>query len=403
MTILPPTPHVSPSRRRTLERLIDSTRHRLPTNWGVLIRDELHVDLATRYAGLPIAHPFGKASGQLSCKASQVAADVAAGLAFVVLKTVIAEDPSGRRSMEAWAVPESKMRVERRTSAALREGWTVTWRGRGWHGTLEEYLDFFGTALSIAADNAVPVIPSVKYHLPDSGEGFRGEEYQVTTTKLVDVWKGRGCGGPLPLEKDFSPTLAGDVRARDRDRILAWLRQVPALVESAAPGQVRLGVKVMNALADDDFQVEMLRTLSEGSTHRPAFLVVFNRLFDPERDTAYGGWDLSDRNLRVLDAARRLELALPPLSATGNICSGRMMVEYALRGCENGQLHTFFQLPPGAYLASRGSRPARALMTLLLHPTEGLVPWLWHLHETGVIHETGGAIHFRDVVVSGTV
>jgi hypothetical protein len=356
------------------------------------------VDLSTQYGGLAVPHPFGKASGQLSCKLTQVVDDVEAGLAFIVLKTVIAEDATGTRSMKEWATEETKMRVERRKSLTGREGWTVTWKGRGWHGSLDDYLAFFEESLQAGAQQDVPVIPSVKYHVPGTGETFRWEEYAHTTAKLLQTWDRAGCGGPMLMEKDFSPTLAGDVRARARDQVLVWLREVPLLVDRAAGGRVRLGVKVMNALADDAFQVDMLRVLSERSAARPAYLAVFNRLFDPDLGVAYGGWDLSDRNLRVLDEARACGLAPPPLSATGNICSGRVMLEYAMRGCENGQLHTFFQLPLSEYTADGGPRSARALHTLLLHPDQGLVPWLWHLHEAGVLDEVDGVVRFRDVV-----
>ena len=133
---------------------------------------------------------------------------------------------------------------------------------------------------------------------------------------------------------------------------------------------------------------------------QPAFLVVFNRLFDTELGVAYGGWDLSDRNLRVLDMARERRVVLPPLSATGNICSGRVMLEYALRGCENGQLHTFFQIPLSEYTATAGSRTSRALHTLMLHPGEGLAIWLQHAHEAGALERRDGLLHFSDVVVA---
>jgi hypothetical protein len=151
----------------------------------------------------------------------------------------------------------------------------------------------------------------------------------------------------------------------------------------------------MNALFDDDFQVEMTRVAAAAS---PAFLVAYNRLFDPVKKLAYGGFDLSERNLRVLDLLRATPgLRLPPLSATGNITSGRMMVEYARRGAENGQLHTFFQVPLSEYTATRGGRTARALHTLMFHPEEGIVAWLWHLNEEGLLEERNGTIHFLDL------
>ena len=80
------------------------------------------------------------------------------------------------------------------------------------------------------------------------------------------------------------------------------------------------------------------------------------------------------------------------------------MLEYALRGCENGQVHTFFQLPRDSYLATGGagegggSRSSRALHTLLLHPVDGLVAWLWHLNEAARLEEVDGLVRFRDAI-----
>jgi hypothetical protein len=275
-------------------------------------------------------------------------------------------------------------------------GWTITWKGRGWDGTLAEYLNFFERAMVRARAGGIPIVPSVKYHLPSGGEPFCEAEYQHTTDALLKVWASNGGGGPMPLEKDFSPTLAGDDRARQRETILRWLAEVPGEVERAAPGETVLGVKLMNALFDDDFQVEMTRVAARAA---PAFIVGYNRLFDPGRKVAYGGYDLSDRNLRVLDRFHEVYGSVPvPLSATGNICSGRLMLEYALRGAENGQVHTFFQLPLSVYRATGGSRTARALHTLMLHPEHGLVPWLWHLEESGVLTPRDGVLHYLDVV-----
>ena len=395
MTLLPERVAISATRRRRLQRLFELTRARPPRDLAGIVRDELRVDLAGRYGDRDISHPFGKASGQLSTTLAQVEADVEAGIAFTVLKTVIAEDRAGQQSMSAWTLRETRMKVERRTASGGREGWTVTWKGRGWHGSFSEYLEFFAASLKVAGEN-IPVVPSVKYHLPLGDEPFRVGEYEHTTRALLDVWsRARAGAGPMLLEKDFSPTLAGDDRARQRATILRWLSDVPGMIEIAAPGKTRLGLKLMNALFDDAFQVEMTRL---AAASHPAFIVGFNRLFDPDRKVAYGGFDLSDRNLRVLDAVRAdPHGTLPPLSATGNICSGRMMTEYALRGAENGQVHTFFQLPLAEYTASGGSRTARGLHTLLLHPDEGLVAWLWHLNEAGSLEERKGVVHFLDV------
>jgi hypothetical protein len=396
--VLPETPAVSAAWRARLGALLDATCAAPPADLAAIVCDDLGIDCSTRHAGVDIPHPFGKASGQLSQTLQQVEADIDAGVAFIVLKTVIAEDETGERSMADWAVAETQMRVERRTSASGRDGWTVTGRGRGWPGSLDDYVAFFPAALDRARANDVPVIPSVKYHVPEDAGALHAPEYEHTTQCLMRAWAQAGCGGDMILEKDLSPTLAGDARAGTEQHVLSWLDRLPGFIDRAAHGKIRLGVKLMNALFDDRFQVEMMRVLMQRATPAPAFLVVFNRLYDPKLGVAYGGWDLSDRNLRVLDMARRVMTVLPPLSATGNICSGRMMLEYAVRGCESGQLHTFFQLPLTEYTATAGSRSARALHTLLLHPTEGLAVWLRHIHETGGLDAPGGCVRFRDLV-----
>lgn len=355
-------------------------------DWPAHILDRYRIDLGTEFLGRSVSHPIGKGSGQLSLQAEQLEADADAGLAFTVLKTVIAEDEHGEQSMAAWAVHESRMRVERRRAADGREGWTVTWKGRGWDRPFDDYLALVRGARDLDRAGRLLAVPSVKYHLPAAGEPFRAAEYAFTTQALEAAWG----NAPLLLEKDFSPTLAGDARADERGTVLRWLREVPAQIRTAASGPVRLGIKVMNARFDDAFQREMLSAASGADS-----LTLFNRLWDADTGVAFGGWDLSNRNLRVLDAGPRPTL---PLSGTGNICSGRMIVEYARRGCSTVQVHTFFQLPLSAYGAAAGSRPARALHALVFDPAEGLIAALLDLEDAGTLHRRRGVLHFRDLV-----
>jgi len=376
----------------------------LPADLSAHVREHYRVDLTGQYAGRRIRIPFGKASGQLSMTAAEVEADAAAGLGFVVLKTVIGEDPAGARTMEPWAVSASAMRVEPLVSRSGREGWTVTWKGRGWDRSLDEYVALFRDALAIGGRASMPVAASVKCHLPPLGEPFHEAEYAHTLSRLASA-----AGEDLIVEKDFSPTLAGADRAASRAAVLRWIAEVPAAMRRHA--KLALGLKLMNGLLGDDFQVEMLRAAAGSGAD---FLVLFNRLFDPGKGVAYGGWDLSERNLRVLDAYRASTplpirqsdpyvvrtSRLPPgavFSATGNICSGRVMVEYALRGALSGQLHTFFQLPLAQYPATAGSRTERALHALVFDPDQGLIAWMVSLGEAGVLQPRDGLLHFVDI------
>ena len=170
----------------------------------------------------------------------------------------------------------------------------------------------------------------------------------------------------MVLEKDFSPTLAGSDLAAQRPIVLDWLRRVPELIRAAAPGQVRVGLKLFNTLDDDDFQLAMLAAVHDDC--RPDFLIYANRLFDPERvfdgvrGVAYGGPDLSDRNLRLLSRLRagqeRGEISREPLeiSGTGDISSGRIAVEYALRGCTSFQIQPCSSFPPRCSRCAGGRR-----------------------------------------------
>jgi len=381
--------------RVRLERDFARFKRALPRDFAAHVREAYHINLAGRYLGQTIPHPVGKGSGQLSLNQAQLEGDAAAGLAFTVLKTVIAEDETGAQSMAAWAIHETRMKVEPRPSAASRAGWTVTWRGRGWDRTLEEYLGLVRAGRDLTRAGALLVVPSVKYHLPRLDEPFRDGEYRHTTEALARAWG----EPPLLLEKDFSPTLAGDRLAGDERQILRWVRDIPSRVRAASPLPIRLALKLMNARFDDAFQVEMLRAAAAADA-----LVVFNRLFNAERGVAYGGWDLSDRNLRVLDT---LATACPltpgaspgsqTLCGTGNICSGRLILDYARRGCESVQVHTFFQLPLREYPAAHGSRVARALHALVFHPADGLVAALLDEAARGALEPRGGELHFLDV------
>jgi len=368
--------------RASLANDFERFKRELPRDFPSHVRDTYRIDLSARYLGERLPHPIGKGSGQLSLNGGQLETDAEAGLAFAVLKTVIAQDAAGDQSMAAWAIHETKMKVERRGA-----GWTVTWKGRGWDRSFEDYLSLVRAGRDLTRAGQLLTVPSVKYHLPRLDEPFRDAEYTYTTRALATAWG----ESPLPLEKDFSPTLAGDRLADERQQILRWLREVPQHIRAHA--DVRLSMKLMNARFDDDFQREMMEAAGEADA-----LVVFNRLFDAEQGLAYGGPELSERNLRVLDRASDRPTVRPSLSGTGNIHSGRMIVEYALRGCSSVQLHTFFQLPLEEYPASDGSRTQRALHALIFDPRDGLIAVMLEREGSGSLERHGGELLFLDLV-----
>ena len=388
------TPNLDTAERSALVRDYERFRTGMPQSLESYVREQYDIDLSSEYGGLPIKNPFGKASGQLSLNISQVRRDCEDGLAFVVLKSIIAEDAAGVQSMSEWAIEETRMVVERIVGVHGTPGWTVSWKGRGWYDTFQKYLEFFDEAIAAGTSVGLVVVPSCKYHLPGAAEDeWKTGEYEYTTKRLLEVWHRHAPDRVMPIEKDFSPTLAGDDRASQAEIIIQWLTRVTGLIRNAAtPSAINIGLKVFNAILDDDFQLEMLRAINErcNGVDRPDFLVYGNRLFDPSRQfdgvrgIAYGGPDLSDRNLSVLAQMRQLESlgSIPvcrlPISGTGNIASGRIAAEYLLRGASSFQMHTFFQLPSGEYTMQTGGKSARALFELCFHPEDGFIAWLLH-------------------------
>ena len=416
--MLPAAPRLPPAQAQRLVTDWERAAALVESDLPAYLQSAYQLDITGQYAGRSTRSPIGKASGQLALNRRQVETDAAAGLGFVVLKTVIAQDAGGEQAMAAWATPETHMTIEPLAGRRVaRLGWNVTWKGRGWSEPFAAYLELMQAAIHIGNDAGMVVASSCKYHLPGPDEaGYRTGEYRYTTRELAAAWHAAGAAGPLILEKDFSPTLAGSDLAGQQAQTLDWLRVVPQLVKEALPhpADVTVGMKVMNTLFDDDFQVAMLRELAMAPPAQRADYVTYaNRLFDPRRrvgDTvgaAYGGPDLSHRNLAVLDTARRQARAegwldaLPELSGTGDVSSGRVAVEYGLRGATSVQCHTLFQLPSAYYgppAAGRpGSKSAKALHLLYFHPVEGMVPWLLHLRHHAGLRATDGLTRWRDL------
>ncbi len=389
-------------------------RDGLPADLEAYLLDAYNLEVTGSYAGLPLRNPWGKASGQLTLNLAQLEEAAAAGLGFAVLKTVIAQDAGGNQSMGAWAMKESRMVAEPITSPLTgARGWTITWKGRGWWQSFDDYLTLVREGVALGRSRGMTVIPSVKYHLPGPGQTeWKVDEYVDTTRALVDAWSRGGGNLPMLLEKDFSPTLAGSDLAAARPTVLDWLRRVPDLIRQAAPGAVKVGLKLFNSLDEEPFQLAMLAQVH--GPYRPDFLIYANRLFDPERvfegtrGVAYGGPDLSDRNLRLLTLLRqsqsRGEIRRDPLeiSATGDVSSGRLAVEYALRGCTSFQIHTLFQLPAEVFAMHRGSKIERTIHKLYFDPADGLIVWATHAaRRLNLMEPADGMIHFLDLARRG--
>src|SRR3989442_11069528 len=136
--------------RAPLARDFERFGRSLPRDFPAHVRETYRIDLTGHYLGERLPHPVGKGSGQLSLNAKQLEEDAEAGLAFAILKTVIAQDEAGAQSMAAWAIHETKMKVERRGAATGAGGRAGTGEGRGGGRPVAEYLRLVGTGRGLA-------------------------------------------------------------------------------------------------------------------------------------------------------------------------------------------------------------------------------------------------------------
>lgn len=381
--------------------------NKFPKNIEEYILKEYKIDISTFYHDISIRNPFGKASGQLSSNFSQIEKDIETGLGFVVLKTVIAVDSKEKSEMEEWKFKSPQMKVESIISESGQKGWTVSWKGRGWSKSFEKYINLFKKSLKLSKKSNIPVIASCQYHLPKLNESFNIDEYEYTTNKLLNTWHEIFPNRNFKLEVDFSPTLL-EKALKMKDQYYYWLKNVPSIIKETINGNIDIGLKLLNPAFDEMEQVEVLKFLMSKVSDID-YLILFNRLFDSKKTfmgkkgIAYGGYDLSDRNLKILSLFRNdqfknksADIKDLPISATGNINSGKMMIEYALRGCKNGQLHTFFQLPAQQYKIQKGPRSKRALHELLFNPENGLVLTLTYLRQN-VFFNSDNILYFNDI------
>src|SRR4029453_13834556 len=89
------------------------------------------------------------------------------------------------------------------------------------------------------------------------------------------------------------------------------------------------------------------------------------------------------------------------VSGTGDISSGRIAVEYALRGCTSFQIHTLFQLPAGEYPMRVGTKVQKALHRLYFDPAEGFIGWPVHAARRLDLVQ-GGVVRFLDLARRGS-
>ena len=365
------------------------------------ILEKYGVDLTGEYAGVSLYHPFGKAAGQLSLNEKQVISDRDSGLAYTVLKSAVGVTESGEVGIDDWQKSAPEMMLEPRKARDGRTGWTVTWKGRGWDKGFGAYIEFYRE--SLRQNPGYLVIPSLMVDVTDAARARQQASHCIT--ELFEIHGRNASVGNFVIEIDISPTLFLLPDADKDEKVIEMVTTSVDAFRSALESKGRCVIKLPNASRGAEFQANLAKAGLEAGGNRVAALIVGNRLFDPDsefkgqRGIAYGGYDLSNANLETLDRFRADSIRVD-IAGTGNICSGRMMAEYAIRGCKSGQIHTFFQLPPNSYRApaSSGGRTWRALRELLYHPDDGLISTILKLERSGKLARSNDILRFRDLL-----
>ncbi|MCC7519775.1 MAG: hypothetical protein IT578_11405 [Verrucomicrobiae bacterium] len=354
----------------------------LPAAWEEMVREDYGLEVAGRFAGLPLRNPFGCAGGPLCRNLLQVREASEAGLGFVTLIAARARDEAGATMVQDWRGLESEAVLEGHNGDR-----SLTWLECGWYDNLDVYAEFLRAALEVAGRRRMPVIPAVRFGVNVRGQASAAEA-RHTVRLLQEVWHGAHPDQPAPLEVEVLPEMRGLPAAQKKAALLRALRDAVRFLRASSehPKYLHAGLKLGMAPFDAAFQARALEAALDGS-EPPAFLVLFNRLRRYERwrgsyrAVSCGGPELARRNFVALDRIRRPV----EFSALGDITTGRRMVEYALRGATSGQMHTVFQLPESAYRRRTGNRVDKALHELAFHPEHGLVAAMLHVKaKTGV-------------------
>jgi hypothetical protein len=369
-------------------------------NLSKYIIDKYSIDLTTDYVGIKLPHPFGKAAGQLSMSGKHVLSDRMNGLAFTVLKSAVGVTMSGDLGISDWALPAPKMRLNRRIARDGREGWTVVWRGRAWTKSFDAYLELYRESLS--QNPGYVVIPSLIFDITNPDRAIKQGLYCIP--KLYEVYLKISPAFQFLMEVDISPTLFFLPDSNDPDKVMNWVLTSVRAAKEGLPEGVKCVVKLTNADRGAEYQLEMAQKALEVGGNKVSGLLIGNRLFDHngefegKKGIAYGGFDLSNANLATLDLIKKAGIDIP-LVATGNIHSGKMMCEYAIRGCLSGEMHTFFQLPSNAYRTPVKGLPRQwvALKELMFHPDDGLLAVMLKLERSGLLERRDGVLRFSDM------
>ncbi len=210
---------------------------RLPGSLTDAVRERLGLDISSAYGGRRLSNPFLVAPGQLTVHSGQIRRIKDAGFAGCVLKSFVGEDASGYCSMSFQRAKATFIRTVYDPDDGQGRRPIIHWDGRMDTRPLDAYLPFAADALKESGPDFL-VVASLLCHLPGPGEPFREEEWAYTLGRFRDV-------GFSLFEIDFCPSLKKESDLIERENVLRWYRESPALMKRLCPG-VTVYPKLLN-------------------------------------------------------------------------------------------------------------------------------------------------------------
>lgn len=325
------------------------------------LKDTLGIDLKAKYGNFMLKNPVLVAPGQLTREKSQIEKIKKSGYSGCVLKSVVGEDEMGNCSMINY---RKKMTYLKTIYEDFdREGAfpVIIWDGRADTRDLKEYLNFAEEVFSFKEEDFL-IISSILCHLPGPDEEIKKEEWIYTIGKLYKI-------GYNIFEIDFCPGLKTETQLIEKNNILRWYREIPKIIKGVFP-QIYIFTKIMNLDYGIDFQIKIVEEAIKGNADG---VVIGNRIFKKEINSAFGGKELRERNLTLI---KEIKKAFPnfSISGTGGIYTGKHILDYLESGADNVQILSYILgKVKKDFKKEKGNKFDKVLYELFFNPENGLI------------------------------
>lgn len=322
-----------------------------------IIKNEIGIDLSSKYGKFKIQHPVLIAPGPLTRERGQIERIKKAGYSGCILKSVVGEDEKGYCSM----IDYRKKITYLKTVYDEEGNPVIKWDGRADTRNLNDYLKFAKDVFNLYDKNFL-IVSSILCHLPEKDEEIKREEWIYTTKKLYEI-------GYRIFEIDFCPSLKKEKKAKDKENILRWYREIPKIIKSAFP-DICVFPKILNLDYGIEFEIRMVEESIKGNSDG---VVIGNRFFREDINSAFGGRELRERNLKIIKEVKKAFSDFP-ISGTGGIYTGKHIYEYLKFGAENVQILSYILgKTKRKFLKEKGDRFEKVLYELFFNPEDGLI------------------------------